>query len=117
MRVRDSQRPLNQRPLLFGQKRPLIPDKRVLIQGLLQLAVAGALLAGPILFYVWTRLEVVRLNYELLDVSGNEREHFMQHERCLVELAMLKSPSRLSFMAKQRFHLKNPTKNQIIHMR
>lgn len=106
-----------QRQLLSDQKRPLILDKRVLIQGLLQLALAGALLAVPILFYVWTRLEVVRLNYELSDIAENERQHFMQHEKFMVELAMLKSPSRLSFMAKKRFHLKNPTKNQIIHMK
>lgn len=92
-------------------------DKKAVLKGLFHLFLMGSLIAVPILFYVWTRLEVVHLNYALLDISKEERKLFMKNEGLKVELAMLMSPSRLSFMAKHRFHLKNPSRNQIIYMK
>lgn len=102
---------------LFEQKRPLIIDKKALFQGLINLLLIGLFVAGPILFYVWTRLEVIQLNYALLDVTQEKRKLFMDHERLKVEMAMLLSPSRLSRVAKKRFKLKNPQRNQIIYMK
>lgn len=102
---------------LMRQQRPLMMDRNALFQGVGSLLFFGLVVAGPILFYVWTRLEVVRLNYQLLDISKEERKLFMQHERLKIELAMLRSPSRLSPLAKNRFHLKNPSQQQIIYMK
>ena len=77
----------------------------------------GILLTGTILFYVWSRVEVVRLNYTILATSKEERKLFMQNERLKVELAQLLTPSRLSSLAENKLNLKNPSHRQIIYMK
>ena len=77
----------------------------------------GILLTGTILFYVWSRVEVVRLNYAILEASKEERKFFMHHERLKVELAKLLTPSRLSSLAKNKLNLKDPSHRQIIYMK
>ena len=106
-----------QQNLLLKQKRPLIVDRKAMIRGIFQLFLMGGILSGAILFYVWTRIQVVQLNYELLDLTKAEREIFMKHERLKVELAMLMSPSRLSSMAENQFKLKSPSRHQVIYIK
>lgn len=103
--------------ILYQQKRSLSIDRTAIFLGILKLFLLGCFLTGIVLFYVWSRVEVVRLNYKILEVTKEERRHFMQHERFKIEFATLSSPSRLSSMATERFHLKNPTHDQIIYMK
>ena len=107
----------NQQSLLLKQRRPLIMDKRAVIRGLMRLFFLGAFIGGTVFCYVWTRLEVLRLNYRLLEISKNERNLYIQNERLKVDMALLVSPSRLSSMAKNQFKLKNPEQNQVIYMK
>jgi len=105
------------RHVLLRQKRPLMTDKRAVTRRLARLFALGGILAGTILIYVWTRLEVVQLNYELLDLTREERRLSMRNGQLKVELAILMSPSRLSSMAQDRFKLKNPSRSQIIYIK
>lgn len=102
---------------LLKQSRSLIVDKKAVLRGFSHLFLLGFFFTLPILFYVWTRLEVVRLNYVLVDIAKEERRLFMKNEKYKVELAMLMSPSKLSFMAKKKFQLKSPSQHQIIYMK
>lgn len=103
--------------ILYKQKRSLTVDRTAVFFGILKLFLLGCFLTGIVLFYVWSRVEVVRLNYKILEVTKEERRHFMKNERLKIELATLSSPSRLSSMATERFHLKNPKHEQIIYMK
>lgn len=106
-----------QQSLLFKQKRPVVTDTQAIMKGLGTLMGIGVLLTGTILFYVWSRVEVVRLNYAILETSKEERKLFMQNERLKVELAQLMTPSRLSSLAKNKLNLKDPSHRQIIYMK
>jgi cell division protein FtsL len=103
--------------ILYKQKRSLAVDRTAVFFGILKLFLLGCFLTGTVLFYVWSRVEVVGLNYKILEVTKEERRHFMKNEKLKIELATLSSPSRLSSMAKDRFHLKNPKHEQIIYMK
>jgi len=106
-----------QQSLLFKQKRPVVTEPKAILKGLGMLMGIGVLLTGTILFYVWSRVEVVRLNYTILETSKEERKLFMQNERLKVELAQLLTPSRLSSLAENKLNLKNPSHRQIIYMK
>ncbi len=106
-----------QQSLLFQQKRPVVTEPKAILRGLGTLMGIGILLTGTILFYVWSRVEVVRLNYAILEVSRAERKLFMQNERLKVELAQLLTPSRLSSLAKNKLNLKDPSHRQIIYIK
>lgn len=106
-----------QQNLLFQQRRPVITDRKAVLKGLGMMMGLGILITGTILFYVWSRLEVVRLNYSILETSKEERRLFLQNERFKVELATLMSPSRLSYLAKSQLNLKDPSQHQVIYMK
>ena len=106
-----------QQSLLFKQKRPVVTEPKAILKGLGMLMGIGVLLTGTILFYVWSRVEVVRLNYTILETSKEERKLFMQNERLKVELAQLLTPSRLSSLAENKLNLKNLSHRQIIYMK
>jgi len=116
MRPQKIKRRNQQQHFLLSQKRPVITDKKALLRGLGTLMMLGILLTGTVLFYVWSRLEVVRLNYAILEASKEEKRLYLKNERFKVELATLMSPSRLSHLATTRFQLQNPKKSQIIYM-
>lgn len=103
--------------ILYQQKRSLSIARPAIFMGILKLFLLGCGLTGTVLFYVWSRVEVVRLNYKILEITKEERLYFMQNERLKIEFATLNSPSRLSSMATEWFHLKNPTHDQIIYMK
>lgn len=107
---------MKRKTVLFTQKRSLT-DKKIVLQGFSKPLFWGIVLTMTVLFYVWTRVEVVRLNYSILEMSKKEKELFMKHEQLREELAILTSPSRLSSLAKSQLHLKDPSQHQIIYMK
>lgn len=102
--------------LLFRQKRAIGTDKKAIAKALFHLMILGVLVTASTLFYVWSRVEVVKLTYAIGEASKEEKRLLMQHERLNIELARLMSPSRLSHLATTRFQLQNPKKSQIIYM-
>ena len=66
------------------------------------------------LLFVWSRLEVVQMGYELSQ-TNQVYENLVKESQCLrVELASLKSPSRIDKIAKDRLGLINPKQEKII---
>lgn len=102
---------------LFQQRKALVTDKKTVFKRFSHTLAFGILLTAVILFYVWTRVEVVRLNYAISDVSKKEKELLMKNEQLKVELATLSAPSRLSSLARDELHLKDPNQRQVIYMK
>lgn len=66
---------------------------------------------------IWTRLEVIDYGYQL---SRANREHARLQEinrRLRIEYALLKNPSHISRMARERLGMKPPTPEQIRRLR
>jgi cell division protein FtsL len=81
---------------------------------LLPLLAFVAVLMGVSLFFVWSRLQVVNLEY---GISGlEERLRSAQHEtrRLRLEAASLRNPQRIELVAREELGLRLPAPVQVI---
>jgi cell division protein FtsL len=72
------------------------------------------LFIGELLFYTWCRVQCTRLGYEMTkDVEANRKQMVLQNSLVL-ELARLKSPERISAIARQQLKLEPPSHDQMV---
>ena len=64
--------------------------------------------------YVWSNFETTQIGYDLSELKQRELRQKEINRKLRLELATLTSPKRLELLATQRFHLKQPTPDQII---
>jgi len=71
------------------------------------------LLCGLALFFVWSRLQVMNLEYEIASL-GNQMAQLQREEQTLrIEVASLENPSRIERLARQKLGLQRPSAAQI----
>jgi cell division protein FtsL len=74
------------------------------------------LFIAELLFYTWCRVQCTRLGYEMTkDVEANRKQMVLQNSLVL-ELARLKSPERISAIARQQLKLEPPSHEQMMVM-
>jgi len=66
------------------------------------------------LLFVWSRIGVVQVGYEISHANKVYQNLNKENQRLRVEVASLKSPSRIEEIAKSRLDLMNPTPEQTI---
>ncbi len=89
----------------------------VIVLEILPAALVVLLLSTVGIVHVTSRVLVVRMGYELskLDQRGTDLER--QNAGLKLELATLKSPTRLEALAKTKLGLINPPATAVIHLR
>lgn len=83
---------------------------RVVRKGVAFVAIAIALS----LTFVWTRVRVVQLGYEVSQLNQQVGNLLKQKDQLEAEVARLKSLDRLERLAKEHFYMRLPTGNEII---
>jgi cell division protein FtsL len=63
-----------------------------------------------LLFYTWCRVQ----RYEISELAANQERLVMMQDNLKIELARLKSPERITKIAKQQLGLILPTNKQLI---
>ena len=91
----------------------VMATRRYLRQSLSLLAV-GVLLA---LLFVWTRIQVIQLGYEVSRVRNDVTELKRQRDSIESEIAEFKSPERLSAVAADRFGMRLPMGDEVVVLR
>jgi cell division protein FtsL len=72
------------------------------------------LFIAEFLFYAWCRVQCTRLGYEMTkDVEANRKQMVLQNSLVL-EIARLKSPERISAIARQQLKLEPPSHEQMV---
>jgi cell division protein FtsL len=72
------------------------------------------LFIAELLFYTWCRVQCTRLGYEMTkNVEANRKQMVLQNSLVL-ELARLKSPERISAIARQQLKLEPPSHEQMV---
>jgi cell division protein FtsL len=72
------------------------------------------LVISEFLFYTWCRVQCTRLGYEMTrDLDANRKQTVLQNSLVL-ELARLKSPERISAIARQQMKLEPPSHEQMM---
>jgi cell division protein FtsL len=64
--------------------------------------------------YVWCRVQVVELGYQLSDTHQLHTQLLNDNKKLHLELARLKAPERVQRIAVEQLGLKHPTKDQIV---
>jgi len=84
---------------------------------LLRVFVFLAILLTVSLFFVWSRLQLVNLQYEISKVESRLREA-QREVRCLrLEAASLRHPGRIEEVAKKSLGLRNPSPAQVVYVK
>lgn len=73
-----------------------------------------AVFIAELLIYTWSRVQSVKVGYEISNENNKNRNLINLQNNLKVELARLKSPERLAKIAKNQLGLKTPTPEQII---
>ena len=66
------------------------------------------------LFFVWTRLQNIRLRRENVRLKQKEQEVLLENNRLKLEWARLTSPKRLEELGAEKYNLKRPKPEQVI---
>lgn len=66
------------------------------------------------LFYVWSRVQVVQIGYDVSKIKGEAQELQKQVSMLEMDLARLKSPARLEEVAKKELNMQHPAAEQIV---
>lgn len=66
------------------------------------------------LFFVWTRLQNIRLRREGSRLKQREQETLLENNRLKLEWARLVSPKRLEDLGQEKYNLKRPRPDQVV---
>ena len=72
------------------------------------------LFIGGSLFYVWSRIQVIRLGYEISDALKKERGLTEANKKFRLEIATLKSYARIERIAIEELRMTKPKPDQVI---
>ncbi|HKK01527.1 MAG TPA: cell division protein FtsL [Desulfuromonadales bacterium] len=81
---------------------------------LLPVLVFIAVLFALSLFFVWSRIQVINLEYNISSLEEQLRTAQHQSRQLRLEAASLRSPARIEKIARQELGLQLPTPEQIV---
>ncbi len=73
-----------------------------------------ALLLAVSLFFVWSRVQVTSLDYEISRLGSSLRDLQQETSNLRLEAASLSSPERIERVARNELHLRLPSADQVI---
>jgi cell division protein FtsL len=74
-------------------------------------------LIGGSLFYVWSRIQVIQLGYEISNALRVERTLTEENKKLRLEIATLKSYARIEKVAVEELRMAKPKPEQVIMIR
>jgi cell division protein FtsL len=74
-------------------------------------------LIGCSLFYVWSRIQVIQIGYEISNALKEERVLNEESKKLRLEIATLKSYARIEKMAVEELRMAKPKPDQVIVIR
>jgi cell division protein FtsL len=83
----------------------------------LYLVVVMMLLTVVSSFHVWSRVKVIDLNLQIVDVSRQMKEEQQNFNRLRLEVASLKTPARIEALARGELGMALPTDQQVVLVR
>jgi len=72
---------------------------------------------GGSLFYVWSRIQVIQLGYEISNAMKEERALTESNKKLRLEIATLKSYTRIERLALEELRMAKPRPEQVIVIR
>jgi len=83
------------------------------VRFLIKTLVMGSVLMLLALFYIWSRVEVVKMGYEIGELQREQKEWKSQNQKLKLELSVLKAPQRIETIATEKLHMVWPTPSHV----
>jgi len=91
--------------------------KRIKLNLLILFTLLMLFFIGGSLFYVWSRIQVIRLGYEISNTMKEEKALTEANKRLRLEVATLKSYARIEKLAVEELRMAKPKPEQVIVIR
>ena len=91
--------------------------KRIKLNRLFLFALLMLFFIGGSLFYVWSRIQVIRLGYEISSALKEEKALNEANKKLRLEIATLKSYARIEKVAVEQLRMAKPKPEQVIVIR
>ncbi len=91
--------------------------KRIKLNRLLLLVLLMVFFIGGSLFYVWSRIQVIRLGYEISSALKEAKTLAEANKKLRLEIATLKSYARIERLAVEELRMTKPKPQQVIVIR
>lgn len=95
------------------KQRVFTKDDLVKTKFFFRLTFLVAFMAILSLFYIWSRVQIVQYGYEINELKQKQHQLMEQNQRLKLEVATMKSPSRIEALASMQLKMAPPTKEQI----
>jgi cell division protein FtsL len=103
--------------VLWTEGNSKVRPKRIKLNLLILFTLLMFFLIGGSLFYVWSRIQVIQLGYEISNVMKEERTLTEANKKLRLEIATLKSCSRIEKLALEELKMAKPKPEQVIVIR
>ena len=91
--------------------------KRIKLNLLILFTLLMLFFIGGSLFYVWSRIQVIQLGYEISNALKEEKALTEANKRLRLEVATLKSYARIEKFAVEQLRMAKPKPEQVIVIR
>ncbi|OGP92565.1 MAG: cell division protein FtsL [Deltaproteobacteria bacterium RBG_16_47_11] len=91
--------------------------KRMKLRFVLLFTVIMLFFIGGSLFYVWSRIQVIQLGYQISNALKEERALTETNKKLRLEIATLKSYARIEKLAVEELRMAKPKPEQVIVIR
>jgi cell division protein FtsL len=107
--------------ILYGEAIRVAEVNRVKRVELIRLVVpyllAAALVAFSLFLFLWTRVSVITLNYEIANLTEQQQMLARENRELTIQLDTVTSPENLETMGKEKFGLIYPDSSSVIPIR
>ena len=97
----------------IDNSRLLRPAPTARLNPLWQRVAAGSARAGCLFFYAWQHFECIQLRYQIEQLQAQEAQAAELNQQLHLEVATLRSPSRVDAIARNQLGLTVPVPGQI----
>jgi cell division protein FtsL len=103
--------------ILWTGERSKVRPKRIKLNHFFLVALLMLFFIGGSLFYVWSRIQVIRLGYEISSALKQGKTLTETNKRLRLEIATLKSYARIEKFAVEELKMAKPKPEQVIVIR
>ena len=103
--------------ILWTEENSRSGPKGIKLNFLILFSLLSLFLIGGSLFYVWSRIQVIQLGYEISNVLKEERALTEANKKLRLEIATLKSYARIEKFAVEELSMSKPKPDQVIVIR
>ena len=82
----------------------------------MKLIILGSFIVILALFYIWSRIQIVQVGYEINEMTHEQQLIKNEHRNLEMELLMMKAPQKIDGFARERLKMITPSQENIIEI-